>query len=69
MLKNSAWAPSLFVATYASTQPRWLRHMIPTREPGPTPRRASACASALERSCTSLNVSVPDSSISAVRSG
>ena len=66
---NSALAPSLFVATYASTQPRWLRHMIATPSPGRTPSAASAWASAFERSCTARKVSVPASSISAGSSG
>jgi hypothetical protein len=32
-------APSLAVAIEASTKPRWLRHMIATPSPSPTPSR------------------------------
>ena len=63
MLRKSALAPSLLHASTASIQPRWLRHMIATPSPALMPSRAHACASALVRSSTSRNVSVPSSSM------
>src|ERR671914_648913 len=46
---NIAFAPSLLTATYASTQPRWLRHMIATPSPALTParERVRECVGAL----------------------
>src|SRR3954451_15478120 len=43
-------------------KPRWLRHMIATPSPSPTPPSASPRAIALERECTSEKLSVPASS-------
>ena len=51
------------------SKPRWLRHMIATPSPSLTPSSASAWASALVRSWTSLKVSVPSSSMIAGSSG
>ena len=62
-------APSLAAAMLASTKPRWLRHMIATPSPGPTPRVRSASASRLLRSCSSPKVSSPSSSTTPSRSG
>src|SRR3954453_1668538 len=43
-------------------KPRWLRHMIATPSPSPTPPSSSPRAIALERECTSEKLSVPASS-------
>src|SRR4249919_2400850 len=50
-------------------KPRWLRHMIPTPSPGPTPIAAREWASALVLRCTRSKLSEPRSSISIVSCG
>ena len=69
VLRYSAWAPSFEHATVASMKPRWLRHMIATPSPSPTPASESACASAFVRRWTCSKVSVPSSSTIAAPSG
>ena len=69
VLRYSACAPSFDSAIVVSMKPRWLRHMIATPSPSRIPSSASAWASALVRSCTSRNVTVPSSSTIATSSG
>src|SRR5919199_80610 len=69
VLSSIAFAPSLASATMASTKPRWLRHITPTPSPSRTPSSASALARRLERSLSSLKLSVPRSSMTASASG
>ena len=56
---RGALAPSLETASVASMKPRWLRHMIATPSPSPTPPAARPRASAFERRCTSAKVEGP----------
>src|SRR6266545_4184355 len=69
VFRYSPFAPSFDTASVASTKPRWFRHMIATPSPAPTPSAANPRAMALERRCTSAQLSSPISSTSTVRSG